>query len=122
MKKSYRRYHIETKQVEDIVSWPGRFRPQVKRHRLALHILKEILHYRTNTKVIFSRPCIYGAYGRPVGGMAPRYDVCVGCLRCTTEHPDWVQVHRNPRWERLGDSYIKAQNVDAIPSTSAIAG
>ena len=115
MKQSnYRRYHIETKQVADIVSWPGRFRPKVKRHRLAIHILKEIIHYRGNRKVIFSRPCIYGTYGRPVGGMAPRYDVCVGCLRCTTEHPDWVQVYRNPKFERLGDSYLTAYNMDAI--------
>jgi len=46
--------------------------------------------------------------------MAPRYDDCVGCLRCTTEHPDWVQVHHNPKFRRLGDSYIKPENVDAI--------
>jgi hypothetical protein len=115
MKQSnYRRYHIQTEQVADIVPWPGRFRPTPKRLRLAIHILKEIIRYRTNIKVIFSRPCIYGVYGRPVGGMAPRYDDCVGCLRCTTEHPDWVQVHRNPRYQRLGDSYLKPDHADAI--------
>lgn len=110
----YRRYHIETKQVADIVPWPSRFRPQPKRLRLAIHILKEIIHYRGNTKIIFSRPCIYGVYGRPVGGMAPRYNDCVGCLRCTTEHPDWVQVYRNPKFQRLGDSYLIANIADAI--------
>jgi hypothetical protein len=110
----YRRYHIETNQVADIVPWPSRFRPQPKRLRLAIHILKEIIHYRGNTKIIFSRPCIYGVYGRPVGGMAPRYNDCVGCLRCTTEHPDWVQVYRNPKFQRLGDSYLIANIADAI--------
>ena len=115
MKQSnYRRYHIQTRQEEDIAPWPGRFRPKPKRLRLAIHILKEIVRYRTNIKVIFSRPCIYGVYGRPVGGMAPRYDDCVGCLRCTTEHPDWVQVYRNPKFQRLGDSYLTANYADAI--------
>lgn len=111
---SYRRYHIQAEQVADIVSWPGRFRPKPKRLRLAIHILKEFIRYRTNIKVIFSRPCIYGVYGRPVGGMAPRHDDCVGCLRCTTEHPDWVQVYRNPRYQRLGDSYLTPDHADAI--------
>jgi hypothetical protein len=111
---SYHRYHIQTEQVADIVHWPGRFHPTPKRLRLALHLLKEIIHYRFNTKIIFSRPCIYGVYGRPVGGMAPRYDDCVGCLRCTTEHPDWVQVYRNPKYQRLGDSYLTANIADAI--------
>jgi hypothetical protein len=115
MKESnYRRYHIQTKQVDDIISWPGRFRPTPDRLRLAIHLLKEFIHYRTNTKVIFSRPCIYGVFDRPVGGMAPRYDVCVGCLRCATEHPDWVKVHPNPRFWRLGDSYLTPDHADTI--------
>ncbi|MFC1949283.1 glutamate synthase-related protein [Chloroflexota bacterium] len=111
---NYHRYHIQTERVPDIAPWPGRFRPTPKRLRLAIHILKEIIRYRTNIKIIFSRPCIYGVYGRPVGGMAPRYDDCVGCLRCTTEHPDWVQVHYNPKFQRLGDSYLTADHADAI--------
>ncbi len=113
-KSSYHRYHIQTSQLTDIAPWPGRFRPKPKRIRLAIHLLKEIIHYRGNKKIIFSRPCIYGVYGRPVGGMAPRYDDCVGCLRCTTEHPDWVQVYRNPKFQRLGDSYLTADRADAI--------
>ncbi len=111
---NYHRYHIQTEHMEDIVPWPGRFRPTPNRFRLALHLLKEIIRYRGNTKIIFSRPCIYGVYDRPVGGMAPRYDDCVGCLRCTTEHPDWVQVYRNPKFQRLGDSYLTANIADAI--------
>jgi len=46
--------------------------------------------------------------------MAPCYDVCVGCLRCTTEHPDWVQVYHNPKFQLLGDSYLTANYVDTI--------
>ncbi|HEY91862.1 MAG TPA: hypothetical protein G4O07_08530 [Dehalococcoidia bacterium] len=46
--------------------------------------------------------------------MAPRYDTCVGCMRCTTEHPDWVTVHHNPKFWKLGDSYLTAEHADAI--------
>jgi hypothetical protein len=112
--KGYQRYHIETKTAPDIVRWPSRFRVKVKKHRLALHILTEFIRYRTRLKVIFSRPCIYEVFGRPVGGMAPREWMCVGCLRCTTERPDWVRIHRNPEFERQGDSYFRAEFIDTI--------
>jgi len=110
----YRRYHIDVKVAPDVAPWPSRFLPRVKKHRLIWHIVKEIFHQRGNIKVILSRPCIYGAYGRLVGGLAPRRHSCVGCLRCTTEHPDWVQILRNPDFERMGDSYLKAEQIDVI--------
>jgi len=40
--------------------------------------------------------------------------MCVGCLRCTTEHPEWVQIYHNPEFKRMGDSYLKAEQVDMI--------
>ncbi len=110
----YRRYHIETKTAPDIARWPNRFRVKVQKHRLLLFLIEEFLRHRTKLKVIFSRPCIYEVYGRPVGGMAPREHMCVGCLRCTTEHPDWVKIYRNPEFERQGDSYFAAEYIDAI--------
>ncbi|MFC1912189.1 glutamate synthase-related protein [Chloroflexota bacterium] len=110
----YHRYHIETNSVPDIVKCPSRFRVKVQKHRLILFLIEEILRYPTKKKVIFSRPCIYEVYGRPVGGLAPREHLCVGCLRCTTEHPDWVQIHPNPKFEQMGDSYFSAEYVDAI--------
>ncbi len=110
----YHRYHIETSSVPDIASLPSRFRVKVQKHRLILFILEEILRYPTRRKVIFSRPCIYEVFGRPVGGLAPREHMCVGCLRCTTEHPDWVEICPNPEFARMGDSYFSAEYVDAI--------
>jgi hypothetical protein len=38
----------------------------------------------------------------------------VGCLRCTTEFPDFVQVTPNPERQKLGDSYFTFNYVDAI--------
>jgi hypothetical protein len=111
---SYQHYHIETKTATDIAPWPNRFLVRVKKHRLILFLIEEILRHRTKRKVIFSRPCIYEVYGRPVGGLAPREHMCVGCLRCTTEHPDWVQIYRNPKFEQIGDSYFSAEYVDAV--------
>ncbi len=109
----YRRYHIGTETAAE-APYPAHFRVEVKRHRLAWLILREILHYRGKKSVILSRPCVYGVFSGPVGGFAPREHLCVGCLRCTTEHPDIVQIRRNPEHERLGDSYFTADRVDAV--------
>lgn len=110
----YHRYHIETNSLPDIVKCPNRFRVKVKKHRLILFLIEEILRHPTKKRVIFSRPCIYEVYGRPVGGLAPRQYLCVGCLRCTTEHPDWVQIYPNPKFKQMGDSYFSAEYVDGI--------
>ena len=110
----YHRYHIETAPAPDIAPFPSRFRVEVKRHRLALLILKEALHYRGNKEVIASRPCVYGVFSGPVGGFAPREQLCVGCLRCTTEYPDVVQIHKNPEHARLGDAFFTADYVEAV--------
>lgn len=93
---------------------PSRFRVQVRRHRLAWLILKEIVHYRGRKDVVVSRPCVYGVFSGPVGGFAPREHLCVGCLRCTTQYPEIVQIHRNPERARLGDSYFTPDHVDAV--------
>jgi hypothetical protein len=110
----YHRYHIETKPAPDIIRWPNRFRVKVKKHGLAWLLVKEILHHRTKTKVITSRPCMYGVFGRPVGGFAPRGHLCVGCLRCTTEYPGVAQIYRNPEHNHLGDSYFTPAHVEAV--------
>jgi len=110
----YQRYHIETKPVPDIVPLLSRFRVKVKKPRLALLLLKELIHYRGKRKVILSRPCVYGVFSGPVGGFAPRGHLCVGCLRCTTQHPDVVQIYHNPERQKLGDSYFTPEYIDAI--------
>ncbi len=110
----YQRYHIETKTAGDIVRRPSRFRVRVSKHRLILFLIEETFRHPTRKKLIFSRPCIYEVFGRPVGGLAPRENLCVGCLRCTTEHPNWVQIHNNMEFDRQGDSYFRTEYVDAV--------
>ncbi len=110
----YHRYHIETRVVPDIAPHPSRFRVKVKKPRLAWLILKEIFRYRGNKEVILSRPCVYGVFSGPVGGFAPREHLCVGCLRCTTQYPEIVQIHHNPERQKLGDSYFTPEYVDTV--------
>ncbi|MBC8496896.1 MAG: hypothetical protein H8D37_04470 [Chloroflexi bacterium] len=38
----------------------------------------------------------------------------MGCLRCTTQHPEAVRILRNPDRERLGDSYFTSNYVGAV--------
>jgi len=61
-----------------------------------------------------SRPCVYGVFSGPVGGFAPREHLCVGCLRCTTQYPEFVQIYPNPERKRLGDSYFTPDYVETL--------
>ena len=111
----YERYQIETRQVPDIVRWPTRFTVKVGKIGLARELLSEVLHHGMNKKeVVTSRPCLYGVFSGPVGGFSPRPEHCVGCLRCTTEYPDFVIVSHNPERKKLGDSFFTSNIIDAI--------
>src|SRR6266536_3142736 len=111
---AYRRYHIATEHTPNIVALPPRFRIRVKKHRLAQLLLKELVHFRGNLPVVLSRPCVYGVFSGPGGGFAPREELCVGCLRCTVQYPEVVQIHQNPKRARLGDSYLAPEWVETI--------
>ncbi|MGD2158927.1 MAG: glutamate synthase-related protein [Anaerolineales bacterium] len=111
---SYERYHIETKPAPDIVRWPNQFLVEVNKLELARLLIKEIFEQQGDLKAITSRPCIYGVFSGPVGGFAPRPQHCVGCLRCTTQHPEVVQIHRNPEREKLGDTFFESKFVDTV--------
>lgn len=112
---AYVRYHIDTKHTPDIEKWPPRFDVKVGKFGLAKEIISEVIHYGLKNKdVILSRPCLYGVFSGPVGGFAPRPNLCVGCLRCTTEYPDFVKVSHNPERHKLGDSYFTSNFVNAI--------
>jgi hypothetical protein len=65
-------------------------------------------------EVVTSRPCLYGVFSGPVGGFSPRPEHCVGCLRCTTEYPDFVTVSHNPERAKLGDSFFRSNYIDTI--------
>jgi hypothetical protein len=111
----YHRYHIQTQPAEEIEKWPPRFNVRVKRLGLAKLLGKEILHYGwRNREAITSRPCMYGVFSGPVGGFAPRPQHCVGCLRCTTEYPDFVTVSHNPARRDLGDSFFTFEQINAV--------
>ena len=111
---AYSRYDIKTEVTPDIVKIPSRFRVKVKRGKLLKLLVKEVVETRGNMPVVMSRPCMYGVFSRPVGGMAPVHDKCVGCLRCTVQYPDMVTVIRNPARQSLGDSYLTPDKVDTI--------
>lgn len=112
--RAYRRYHIETQTAPDVAPLPPKFRVRVKKHRLIALVLKELWEARGNVPVAMSRPCVYGVFSRPVGGLAPREELCVGCLRCTVQYPDVVQIYPNPQRRRLGDSYVTPEHVDTL--------
>ena len=114
MKNHYHRYHIETKKAANIIAHPHRFNVKVNKLGLAKLLLKEVLHYKGSKEVILSRPCVYGVFSGPLGGFAPREKLCVGCLRCTTEHPEFVQISPNPERRQLGDEYFTPDHVDTI--------
>ncbi len=108
------RYHIETQVVPDIVPLPPKFRVRVKKHRLVGMVIRELISLKGDIPVALSRPCVYGVFSRPVGGLAPREELCVGCLRCTVQYPGVVQIVPNPVRQRLGDSYVKPEYIDTI--------
>lgn len=110
--KLYHKYHIETETVENIASYPSRFRVKINRWNLARLLLKELIHYRGKLNVIKSAPCVYGVFSGPIGGFAPREEKCVGCLRCTTQYPDVASIFPNPSLKELGDSYFTPQQYD----------
>ena len=100
----YHRYHIETEEVDDADPLPHRFLVKVGKVGLAKLIAKEMVTYFPQFDVILSRPCTYGVFSGPVGGFVPRPKLCVGCLRCEVQHPDFVKVLPNPDLLALGDS------------------
>mgnify|MGYP001271080756 CR=1 FL=1 len=111
---SYIRYHIDTAETDDKQALPNRFLVKVGKVGLAKFILTELFQYWGKWDVITSRPCTYGVFSGPVGGFSPRPALCVGCLRCTIQHPDFVTVEHNPARNSLGDSYMTPKLVSTI--------
>ena len=110
----YHRYQIESETAPDRAPHPSRFRVRVKKHRLVGMVLKEMIALKGDIPVAMSRPCVYGVFSRPVGGLAPREELCVGCLRCTVQYPGIVQIVPNPDRQRLGDASMKPEYIDTI--------
>jgi hypothetical protein len=111
---AYQRYHIETRAEADVVPHPSRFRVRVRKHRLIGLLLRELVEYRANMPVVLSRPCVYGVFSGPLGGLKPREHLCVGCLRCTTQYPDIVQIEPNPERAGLPGTALGPDQIDTI--------
>ncbi|MBJ84009.1 MAG: hypothetical protein CMB52_00625 [Euryarchaeota archaeon] len=110
----YHRYHIEATETEDRQKYPRRFNVKVGKVGLARLLFKEFFKYFGHWDVVFSRPCTYGVFSGPVGGFSPRPDLCVGCLRCEIQHPEFVKVTHNPELASLGDSYMTSKHIATI--------
>lgn len=114
MTEEYIRYGIHTEFCPNFQGHPDRFQVRVNRFGLAKLLLQEMVHQRGDLEVVTSRPCMYGVFSGPIGGFAPRPQYCVGCLRCTVEYPEMVEVSPNPERIKLGDSYVDPDQVDTI--------
>jgi hypothetical protein len=114
MSSTLARYRLEGAPAPDRVPGPPSFRVRVRKLPLARLLVRELLEYRGALGVVLSRPCVYGVFSGPLGGFMPRERLCVGCLRCTVEHPEVVQILPNPERGRLGDSFFRPDDVDAI--------
>ena len=110
----YKRYHIKTELTPNIVPWPNRFLVEVNKIQLAKYMLGEVFHQRGDIKAITSRPCMYGTFSGPIGGFAPRPQHCVGCLRCTVQHPDILTIRHNPAYQGMGDTYFHSGHIGAV--------
>jgi len=111
---AYERFRVHIEPAPDLAPHPPRFLVHVDRIGLASLLVREVLHYRGDMRLVLSRPCVYGVFSGPVGGFAPRPKKCVGCLRCTVEYPDMVEVRPNPARLQLGDSYFTPDDVDTV--------
>jgi len=111
---SYHRYRIKTKEISNIIPWPNRFLVNVNRFELAKYLISEVFHQRGDMKAVMSRPCMYGTFSGPIGGFAPRPQHCVGCLRCTVQHPEILTIRHNPAFQGLGDSYFNYRHIGAV--------
>ena len=111
---TYHRYHIDAVETESLQKYPRRFNVKVGKFGLAKLLFKEFFKYFGHWDVVFSRPCTYGVFSGPVGGFSPRPELCVGCLRCEVQHPDFVKVTHNPELAALGDSYMTSKHIATI--------
>lgn len=112
--RKYEKYKIETKFAKNIVKHPHIFRVKVNKFQLIKMVIKEIFKYGFDFSVALSRPCVYGVFSRPIGGLAPIEEKCVGCLRCTLQYPKVVTIEINKEWLDQGDEILSAQDKSTI--------
>jgi hypothetical protein len=111
---TYVRYSVTTRPAPNTAPHPNRFKVRINRLELGRLMIRELIQYRGNLDTVLSRPCVYGVFSAPIGGFLPREQHCVGCLRCTVQHPNVVDVLPNPERLQLGDSYINPDMVETL--------
>ena len=92
--KSFHRYHIATEEAPPLAPQPGRFSVKIDTAhflKMAATLLSESSSLASLKSNFGSRPCIYGVYDGPLGGLQARESLCRGCMRCMIEHPDVVE-------------------------------
>jgi hypothetical protein len=105
---------IGTALTPDLVPLPPRFRVDVHKRRLIGLVLNEFLQTRGNVTAAMSRPCVYGVFSGRLGGLRPREELCVGCLRCSVQYPGIVEIRRHPDREALGQGYLAAHEMETV--------
>lgn len=113
----YRRYHISTKFCAPQSPQVPKFTVKVDKLKFTKMILRELMSCSSMEEMkaaIKSRPCMYGVYGRPVGGLAPKSNLCVSCYRCVIENPDIVHILPNPEFQQLGAPFLTPKQVSTI--------
>ena len=113
----YRRYHINTKFCPPQAPQVPKFTVKVDRIKFAKMILHELMSCSSVEEIkatIQSRPCMYGVFNRPVGGLAPKSNLCVSCYRCVIENPEIVHILPNPEFQELGAPFMTPKQVSTI--------
>ena len=111
---NYVRYSVPTRPAPNRAPHPNRFKVKINRLELAKLLVRELVQYRGDLDIVLSRPCVYGVFSGPVGAFWVREEHCVGCLRCTVQHPNVVDILPNPERLDLGDSYIDPDLVETL--------
>ena len=110
----YIRYTVPSSPAPNSAPHPTRFKVKINRLELSKLLARELIQYRSDLDTVLSRPCVYGVFSSPIGGFWAREEHCVGCLRCTVQHPNIVSILPNPERLDLGDSYISPDLVETL--------
>ena len=111
---TYVRYGVPIRPTPNSAPHPNRFKVKIHRLELAKLLVRELVEHRGDLDTVLSRPCVYGVFSAPVGAFMAREEHCVGCLRCTVQHPEVVEILPNPERLDLGDSYIGPDQVETL--------
>lgn len=111
---TYARYSVPTRPAPNSAPHPNRFKVKINRLELAKLLVRELIQHRGDLDTVLSRPCVYGVFSAPVGAFWAREEHCVGCLRCTVQHPNVVDILPNPERLDLGDSYLDPDLVETL--------